>query len=152
MRRLQVFRTDILPKLACVAGVNGEGVGGENASPLLASVLCLPLPLPLPFLTPATQANRNNPLGAPASWKIERYQDLAFEVRRMHRVEVIVVPLVIGALGTVPKEFARWQEYLGISDIVGRAQMSLKHISLKRCYIFELWEGAEIFFFFLAEI
>ena len=148
MRRLQVFRTDILPKLACVAGVNGEGVGGENASPLLPSALCLPLP----FLTPATQANRNNPLGAPASWKIERYQDLAFEVRKMHRVEVIVVPLVIGALGTVPKEFAKWQEYLGISDIVGRAQLSLKHISLKRCYISELWEGAEIFLFFLAEI
>ena len=33
--------------VACVAGVNGEGVGGENA-------LCPPLPLP--FLTPATQA------------------------------------------------------------------------------------------------
>ena len=33
------------------------------------------------------------------AWKIERYQDLAFEVQRMHQVEVVVVPLIIRALG-----------------------------------------------------
>ena len=33
------------------------------------------------------------------AWKIERYQDLAFEVQRMYRVEVVVVPLIIRALG-----------------------------------------------------
>ena len=53
--------------VACIAGVNGERVEGENAretgrvlpfsqSPLLQSALCLPLPLPLPFLMPAMQA------------------------------------------------------------------------------------------------
>ena len=45
------------------------------------------------------------------AWKIERYQELAFEVRRIHQVEVVVVPLVIGALGRVSKDFAKWQEY-----------------------------------------
>ena len=44
------------------------------------------------------------------AWKIERYQDLTFEVKRMHQVEVVVVPLVIGPLGTVSEDFAKWQE------------------------------------------
>ena len=58
------------------------------------------------------------------AWKTGRYQELAFEVRRIHQVEVVVMPLVIGALGTVSKDFAKWQEYLGIPDITGCAQMS----------------------------
>ena len=35
------------------------------------------------------------------AWKIERYQALVFEVRRIHQVDVVVVPLVIGDLGRV---------------------------------------------------
>ena len=31
------------------------------------------------------------------------YQDLAFEVKRIHHVETAILPVVIGALGTVPK-------------------------------------------------
>ena len=37
------------------------------------------------------------------NWKVEKYQDLAFEVRRIHHVETAILPVVIGALGTVPK-------------------------------------------------
>ena len=59
------------------------------------------------------------------AWKIERYQELAFEVWPIHQVEVVVVPLVIGALGTVSKDFAKWQEYQGILDITGCAQISV---------------------------
>ena len=43
------------------------------------------------------------------AWKTERYQELAFEVRRIQQVEVLVEPLVIGALGTVSKDFVKWQ-------------------------------------------
>ena len=32
------------------------------------------------------------------AWKIERYQELAFEVQWIHQVEVIVVPLVTGTV------------------------------------------------------
>ena len=46
------------------------------------------------------------------AWKIERYQDLAFEVKWMHQAEVVVVPLVIGALGTVSEEMAGIPGYL----------------------------------------
>ncbi|XP_068684473.1 uncharacterized protein [Montipora foliosa] len=45
------------------------------------------------------------------AWKIERYKELAFKERRIHQVEVVVVPLVIGDLGRVSKDFAKWQEY-----------------------------------------
>ena len=58
------------------------------------------------------------------AWKVERYQELAFEVGPIHQVKVLVVPLVIGALGTVWKDFAKWQEYLGIPDITGSAQIT----------------------------
>ena len=81
------------------------------------------------------------------AWKIEWYQDLAFEVKRMH--QVVVVPLVIGALGTVLEDFAKWQEYLGIPDITGSAQMSAllgtaHTVSSGRCCISKLREGAEM--------
>ena len=82
------------------------------------------------------------------AWKIERYQELAFEVGRMHRVEVIVVPLVIRALGTVSKDFAKWQEYLGIPNIVGRTQMwallATAHILRKVLYLWAA-EWSEIY-------
>ena len=37
---------------------------------------------------------------------------------------MVTVPLVIGALRPVTKDFAKWQEYLGIRDITGYTQMS----------------------------
>ena len=80
------------------------------------------------------------------AWKIEWYQDLAFDVKRMHQVEVVVVPLVIGVLGTVSKDFAKWQEYLAIPDITGSVQMSAllgtAHILGKVLHL--LAEGAEM--------
>ena len=56
------------------------------------------------------------------AWK--QYQELAFGVQRIHQVEVVVLPLVIEALGTVSKDFAKWQQYLGIPDITRCTQMS----------------------------
>ena len=41
------------------------------------------------------------------AWKIERYQEVALEVRWVHQVEVVLVPLVIGALRTISKNFAK---------------------------------------------
>ena len=73
------------------------------------------------------------------AWKIERYQGLAFEVQRIHQVKVVVVPLVIGVLRTVSKDFAKWQEYLNITNINGCAQMSAllgtAHILRKVLYL-----------------
>ena len=52
-------------------------------------------------------------------WKVEKYQDLAFEVNRIHHVETFA----IGALGTVPKRLIRSIEVLGIGDIITSTQM-----------------------------
>ena len=31
-------------------------------------------------------------------WKVEKYQDLAFEVKRIHHVDSAILPVVIGAI------------------------------------------------------
>ena len=55
-------------------------------------------------------------------WKVEKYQDLAFEVKRIHHVETGILPVVIGALGTVPKRLIKSIELLGIDDIIANTQ------------------------------
>lgn len=56
--------------------------------------------------------------------KISKYKDLATEVARMNAVKVEVVPVVIGALGTVPKGLMRWLKRIGIEQegVVGEMQ------------------------------
>ena len=38
-----------------------------------------------------------------ADWKVHKYQDLAFEVKRIHHANTAILLVAIGALGTVPK-------------------------------------------------
>ena len=48
--------------------------------------------------------------------KVEKYQDLKREIGRLWNLKKVeVVPVVIGALGSVTKEFDRWIEKLGIT-------------------------------------
>lgn len=55
--------------------------------------------------------------------KVEKYQDLRREIGRLWQLrKVQVVPVVVGALGSVTKEFDRWIEKLGIPGDVGAAQ------------------------------
>ena len=35
-------------------------------------------------------------------WNVEKYQDLAFEVKRIYHVETSILSVFIGALGTLP--------------------------------------------------
>ena len=57
--------------------------------------------------------------------KVDRYQDLALEIKRIHRAsKVTVVPIVIGTLGTVPMNAKSWHGKLDIPDIVGSTQLS----------------------------
>ena len=51
------------------------------------------------------------------------YQDLKREIGRLWKLKrVEVVPVVIGALGSVTKRFDRWIEKLGITFSVGVVQ------------------------------
>ena len=56
--------------------------------------------------------------------KVEKYQDLAREIRRLWKTSANVIPIVVGALGAV----ARLDEYMSMLDIerkeVDRVQFS----------------------------
>ena len=52
-------------------------------------------------------------------WRVEKYQDLAFKVKRIHYVETAILPVVIGALETVTKRLIR-----SIGDIIASTQMT----------------------------
>ena len=45
--------------------------------------------------------------------KIEKYQDLKMELRRLWQAEVEVVPIILGALGVIPKDLRRNLEKIG---------------------------------------
>ena len=75
------------------------------------------------------------------AWKIERYQGFAFEVQRIHRVKVVVVPLVIGVLRTVSKDcevagVPRYNEYKWMCpdvSLVGNSTYSQKGVVSVSC-------------------
>ena len=55
--------------------------------------------------------------------KMEKYQDLNREIGRSWKLKMVeVLPVVIGALGRVTKEFDGWIEKLGITNNVGVMQ------------------------------
>ena len=56
--------------------------------------------------------------------KVKKYEKLAAEVSRMHKVAVQVVPIMVGSLGVVSKKMEGWLKRLGIGDVVGGLQMS----------------------------
>ena len=57
-------------------------------------------------------------------WNIEKYQDLAFEIKRIHHVETAILSVVIGALATVTKRLIMSIQLLGIGDIIVSTQIT----------------------------
>jgi hypothetical protein len=57
--------------------------------------------------------------------KVEKYLQLAQEIRKMHKVHTEIIPVVIGALGTVPKRLPRYLKELGIPDVIGSMQTTV---------------------------
>ena len=56
--------------------------------------------------------------------KTNKYERLATEVSREHSVDTIIIPIVVGALGTVSRNLAGGLRRLGIDDVLGGLQMS----------------------------
>ena len=53
--------------------------------------------------------------------KIEKYQDLGRELQKIWNVKVKIIPLVVGSLGAIPKEFDNRLKQIGIT--IGTAQV-----------------------------
>ena len=53
--------------------------------------------------------------------KVEKYQDLGRELQKRWNVKVIIIPLVVGSLGAIPKQFGNRLKQIGIT--VGTAQV-----------------------------
>ena len=52
--------------------------------------------------------------------KIEKYQDLRRELQKIWNVKVKIIPLVVGSLGAIPKQFGNRLKQIGIT--AGTAQ------------------------------
>ena len=53
--------------------------------------------------------------------KIEKCQDLGRELQKIWNVKVKIIPLVVGSLGAIPKQFGNRLKQIGIT--VGTAQI-----------------------------
>ena len=53
--------------------------------------------------------------------KIEKYQDLRRKLQKIWNVKVKIIPLVVGCLGAIPKQFGNRLKQIGIT--VGTAQV-----------------------------
>ena len=52
--------------------------------------------------------------------KVEKYQELAFEIRRIHGAsKVTIIPILIGALGSISKGAKTWFGKLDVPDLTG---------------------------------
>ena len=56
--------------------------------------------------------------------KVDKYIDVASVIRTEHKVNAEIVPLVIGALGSVSKRLKTYIDVVGIPSIIGTAQIS----------------------------
>ena len=53
--------------------------------------------------------------------EIEKYQDLGRELQKIWNIKVRIIPLVVGSLGAIPKQFSNRLKQIGIT--VGTAQV-----------------------------
>ena len=57
--------------------------------------------------------------------KIEKYQDLVRELKRLWDMKVVVIPIVLGALGTTPKTLQKRMKDIGIETRIGELQKTV---------------------------
>ena len=51
--------------------------------------------------------------------KVETYQDLTFEIRRIHGAsKITIIPNVIGALGSISKRAKTWYDKLSVPEFI----------------------------------
>ena len=87
--------------------------------------------------------------------KIDKYMDLAVDVRRQFRVQTMIVSIVLGAFGTVPAKLSESLKKLEIEDVTGSLYIC-KYIYVNICiyvcvyvYIYESWGWGWFIYLFI---
>ena len=57
--------------------------------------------------------------------KIEKYQDLGRELQKIWNVKVKIIPLVVGSLGAIPKQFGNRLKQIGITTGTAQVQKTV---------------------------
>ena len=57
--------------------------------------------------------------------KIEKYQDLARKLRKLWNMKVKVIPIIIGTLGTTPRQVKKRLEVIGVETSVKELQKTV---------------------------
>ena len=57
--------------------------------------------------------------------KIEKYQDLRRELQKIWNVRVKIIPLVVGSLGAIPKQFGNRLKEIGVTAEIGHVQKTV---------------------------
>ena len=57
--------------------------------------------------------------------KIEKYQDLGEELQKIWDAKVKIIPLVVGSLGTIPKQFGNRLKQIGITVETAQVQKTV---------------------------
>ena len=57
--------------------------------------------------------------------KIEKYQDLGRELQKIWNVKVKIIPLVVGSLGAIPKQFGNRLKQIGITAETAQVQKTV---------------------------
>ena len=74
----------------------------------------------------------NNNLILNRNEKLDNYSELQLEIARMWGKETSIVPIIIGALGSIPNDLECDLNKLGISYNVGTANILRKVLSIKQ--------------------
>ena len=61
----------------------------------------------------------NSRIGEKEKEKMEKYQDLRRELRKIWNVRVKIIPSVLGSLGAIPKQFGNRLKETGITAEIG---------------------------------
>ena len=57
--------------------------------------------------------------------KTEKYQDLGRELQKIWNVQVKIIPLVVGSLGTIPKQFGNRLKQIDITVATAQVQKTV---------------------------
>ena len=57
--------------------------------------------------------------------KVEKYQELERELQKIWNVRVKIIPLVVGSLGAIPKQFGNRLKQIGITVETARVQKTV---------------------------